>query len=213
MPLSPLFRTLPDVDWPTFADEERVTYNAVTGKMEGRTLPLWAWRATSSLAESFPLGRYLATASQSITSGTLRLSGGAVLPAGKTVNTITFVSSGTAAVTPTNQWFCLVDQSLNVLAKTVDDLTTAWAGNTAKTLTISGGYTPTADIAVFMGIMVAAATPPSINGIALTTALAAMSSPMPYGNSTTGLTTPGSLGATTVAPAAAGAFLYASANS
>lgn len=148
------------------------------------------------------------------TSGTLRLVGGAVIPAGVTVSNIRFYSATTAAVTPTNQWFCLVRQSdLSVLAKTQDDTTNAWTANTAKTLslaTASGGtgvYTPTVETAVYVGIMVAAGTRPSLVGYTLVTGDVSTATPQFGGDSTAALTNPASLGATAAALSTSNAIL------
>lgn len=118
-----------------------------------------------------------------------------MLQRGRAISSITFVSAGQAAVTPTNQWFCLVDQSLNVLAKTADDTSTAWSTNAPKTLAISGGYTPTTDLAVYLGIVVAAGTVPTLIAVGVSTTVGGLT-PMISATSTTGLTNPASLGAT-----------------
>jgi hypothetical protein len=117
------------------------------------------------------------------------------------VSSISFWTT-VGVVNPTNQWFCLVRESDNaVLAKTTDDLTTAWAIATAKTLSFATPYVPTADAAVWLGIVVAAATAPTIP----CATLAPHSSLEPGHwacNADAGLTTPASLGAT-VTPGAA----------
>lgn len=85
------------------------------------------------------------------------------LPAG-TYNSITFVSATTPVGTPSNQWFAIYDATtLAKVAVTNDDTTTAWAANTAKTLTISGGVTVTEGL-YYIGIMVNAGTVPTLYG-------------------------------------------------
>jgi hypothetical protein len=146
-----------------------------------------------------------------LTSGTLYLTHSReVLPAGVPIDSLTFVSGGTGATTPTNQWACLVDESLNVLAKSNDDTTTAWAGDAAKTFTFATPYVPTADAALYFGLMVAAATPPQIMCAASRQGPVAIA-PRLFGPSTTGLTTPASLGATATAVGVGGnvPFAYA----
>jgi hypothetical protein len=101
-----------------------------------------------------------------------------------------------------------VDQSLNVLAKTADDTTTAWNLNTTKTLAISGGYTPTTDLPVYLGIMVAATTVPTLVQVGISTVIGGLT-PMIAATSTTGLTTPASLGATAGALTALNGLAYA----
>lgn len=137
------------------------------------------------------------------TSGTLKLTGGVVIPAGQTVTTITFAAN-TGPVTPTNQWFCLVRASdLAVLAKTQDDTTTAWTSGTPKTLSLAAGaggsgvWTAGAETAVYLGCVTVAGTSVVLTASALTAA--ANVAPLQTGNSTTGLTNPASLGATAAA--------------
>lgn len=69
------------------------------------------------------------------------------LAKGTTVTNLTFLSGTTPAGTPTNWWFALYDPVGNKISQTVDQLTTAWAANTAmsKPLTtwtaVGGGVT------------------------------------------------------------------------
>lgn len=142
-----------------------------------------------------------------LTSGVLQLVGGLVIPAGTAVTSITFVSGTQAAASLTNQWFCLVDTSLNVLAKTADVTSAAWAANTAKTLTLSAPYTPSADKAVYAGLVVAGTTMPDLRGIATGAATNGIA-PILAGASTTGLTNPASLGATAGAITASGVLSF-----
>lgn len=170
---------------------------------------LTGWLPTGALQSTFPGDRTNTTASSGLLStGRLTLAGGIVLQAGQTVSSITFAAGGTGAGTPTNQWFCLVDKNLNVLAKTADDTTTAWNLNATKTLAISGGYTPTTTIAVYAGIMVAATTVPTLIQVGISTVVGGIT-PMIAATSTTGLTTPASLGATAGALTALAGLAYA----
>lgn len=164
-----------------------------------------SWMPSASI-ENFPRTTRI-DAQSALASGRLSLFGGLVIPAGRAINSITFVSSTTAAGTPTNQWFCLVDQALNVLMKTADDTTTAWLASATKTLTLSAPYTPAAEISVFAGIMVAATTVPTLAGVS---AMAAMNAIAPQINivSTASLTNPASLGATASSGAAGGQLPY-----
>lgn len=152
------------------------------------------WLPSGAIAETFP--RHLCMNTLGLVSGRLQLGGGIVIPGGRTVTSISVFAHSTGATTPTNQWFCLVDRSGNVLAKTVDDTTTAWAGNTVKTLNLSSTYTPTNAIEVYVGVVVVAATPPSLSrpGSAPGSAIGSGGG---FGDSAnTGLTNPASLGAT-----------------
>lgn len=87
------------------------------------------------------------------------------LPKGITINTITFFSATTALSVGANQWFGLFNNTFGKLAVTADDTSTAWAANTAKTLTISGGFVTTYSGLHFLGCMVKATTVPTLQGI------------------------------------------------
>ena len=135
-----------------------------------------------------------------LTSGTLLACGGLVIPAGRTVSTITFVSATTAGGTLTVQQFGIVDaDSLAVLAITSDDGSTAWAANTAKTLSLASPYTPAQDKAVYATIVVAASQVPTLRGASLGNAAVAglLTSPKLAGNTAdTGLSAHPAVGAT-----------------
>lgn len=168
-----------------------------------------AWKPAAAIAETFPRTHSGFGNQSALTSGTLRLGGGLVIPSGRTVSTITFCSATQALVTGSNQWFCLVDTALNVLGKTADDTSTAWAANTPKTLTLSAPYTPTADTPVYVGLLVVASTVPTLVGVNIQAANLSAVSPGLAGNSTTGLTTPASLGAAAAALTASAVLPYA----
>lgn len=87
------------------------------------------------------------------------------LPRGKTVSTITFRSRTTAAVTPTNQWYTLRDAGYNLLGVTANDGATAWPASTSKPLNLAVPHDVTATAKFFLGIVVTAATPPSLLSI------------------------------------------------
>lgn len=169
-----------------------------------------SWMPTGAFSETFPRDNR-GDACGLTSTGLLYLAGGLLIPANQTVTSVTFVSSSTAAGTPTNWWFCIVDQSLNVLRKTADQTTTAWAANTAKTLALATTYTPTVDTPVYAGVLVVATTVPTFVGSVVTaggsghTALA----PKMAGQSTGSLTTPASLGATAAALSTASDLAYA----
>ena len=123
------------------------------------------------------------------------------LPA-KALTSITVISGTQALVGGSNQWFSIYDINRHLLAITADDTSTAWGAGTAKTLAITGGYTPPYDALYYIGVMVNAGTVPQLIGPTLTTG--ALTSIAPalcgYDNTNTGLTNPAS------APAAAAAF-------
>ena len=85
------------------------------------------------------------------------------LNAGQIITSATFTSSTQALVAGTNQWFTLRNSSKQLLKVTADDTSTAWSATTSKTLTFSGGtYTVVTSGYYYVGIMVAAGTPPSL---------------------------------------------------
>lgn len=100
------------------------------------------------------------------------------LRAGDVVTNITFKSGATAADTPTNWWFALYSTASTpaLIAQTADQLTAAWAANTAKTVALATAYTVTATGIYFVSVMVKATTPPSLLGanVALAGAAAAI---------------------------------------
>ena len=173
------------------------------------------WLPSGVKAETYPFVRAHADAvdlpNTNFTSGRLHLAGGVVLRAGVQYSSISVITGGTAAGTPLNQWMCLVDTSLNVLAKTTDDTTTAWATNTRKTLNLSTPYTPAADTPVYVGLVVVATTLPTMRGVVAGSAAMVTAHGAPYAaaTSTTALTNPATLGATAAALTAATAQLYA----
>lgn len=91
--------------------------------------------------------------------------GGIILPAHRTVNSITFITHSAAAGTPLNQWFMLVDLAGTILAKTVDDTTAPWATYTSKTLALAVPFTPLVNTPVYVGVAVNATTKPNLYGV------------------------------------------------
>lgn len=121
------------------------------------------------------------------------------LPAGVTINSISFWSATTAGATLTNQLFGLFDSSYNLLRSSVNDTSTAWAANSRKTLALTSAFTTTYSGIHYLGIMVAATTVPTIKGnTAKTGGQLNAGAPTMGGTSTTGLTT--ALPATAAAP-------------
>ncbi|MDX3634347.1 right-handed parallel beta-helix repeat-containing protein [Streptomyces europaeiscabiei] len=121
-----------------------------------------------------PSGRYETTSrlrcgtTSTPTSGTLYLVP-IWLPKGAVISNISFVSGGTAMVTPTNWWFTLHDRSRVALARTADQLTASWAANTVKTLAIAqttagaaSSYTTTYGGLHYLGVMIKATTVPNL---------------------------------------------------
>jgi hypothetical protein len=118
------------------------------------------------------------------------------LPKGLVISNISFVSGGTAAVTPTNWWFTLHDRSRVALARTADQLTAAWAANTIKTLAIAqatagsaSSYTTTYGGLHHLGVMIKATTVCNLVSEGSLTDVLASVSPG-FGGTDTGLSTP-----------------------
>jgi hypothetical protein len=154
------------------------------------------WRPNAALLENHSRDR-LPGDITALTSGTLYLSGGLIVPKGMKLSSLTFFSGTTALATGTNQWFCLVRHSdATVVAVTSDDTSTAWAANTAKTLTFASAWTPDDDTPVWAGVMVAATTPPSMLGLDHNAVNAVIKDITPKLGATanTGLTTPLAVG-------------------
>ncbi|MFE3452387.1 hypothetical protein ACFXJ8_26035 [Nonomuraea sp. NPDC059194] len=107
-----------------------------------------------------PLGDQAALTSGVMTSVPLYLS------AGDLVTNLTFISGGTAAATPTNYWFALYSTASTpaLLAQTADQLTAAWAADTAKTLALASAYRVVTSGIYWAAVMVAAGTPPTLMG-------------------------------------------------
>ena len=168
------------------------------------------WGPTNAIAETWSRTGSRHTNGGILSTGRLTLAGGCIIPAGVRVSNITFVSGTTALSVGSNQWFCLVDQSNNVLAKTADDTSTAWGAGTAKTLALSTAYTPSSTIAVYLGIVVVATTPPSliISESNSATGVASLT-PLICANADTSLTNPASLGATATPTGVSGGVAYA----
>jgi hypothetical protein len=88
------------------------------------------------------------------------------LQAGDVVTSLTFLSGGTAAGTPTNWWFALYDDSATpvLLGQSADQLTAAWAANTAKTLALATPQTIARAGVYYAAVMVKATTAPTLAG-------------------------------------------------
>lgn len=157
---------------------------------------------TGAIAQSIP--RYTAVGNlATLTSGTLVLSA-VRLQAGTTVNSITWVSRTTALSGGNNQWFALFNSSRQCLAVTNDDTSTAWGANTAKTLSLTSPYSVTTTGNYYIGIMVNAATPPTLAGLANATGVLTGIAPILIGTSNTAQTTPFTVGNTANALSALG---------
>lgn len=166
---------------------------------------LWAVTA-NCLAVPYPRnapGAWAATIA--LVSGTVRIMGGFVLPAGVAIGHVKTFYGSTAAVTPTHQWVCFLDTSANVLATGTDQTTAAIGANSQIAYPIS--YTPTVDKAVYVGLLVTAGTMPTAMGLTgLGTLIAG--TPIMAATGQTGVTTPGTLTTPQSLSAELGAWPY-----
>jgi hypothetical protein len=110
--------------------------------------------------------RYLASNAAALTTQVMTV---VALPlfAGDVVTNLTFLSGATAAGTPTNWWFALYDTSATpaLIAQTADQLTAAWAANTAITLPLTTAYTVPTTGVYYAAVMVKATTVPTLAGV------------------------------------------------
>jgi hypothetical protein len=141
---------------------------------------------TGTIAETMPRELCIESNITGPTSGTMYFNP-VFLKAGQVINNISFYSATTAAATPTNQVFAIYDRNGKLMAKTVDDTTTAWAANSQKTLALTAAWTVPKDGPYFVALLVAAATVPSLTASSSTLNQA---NPIFRGSSNTGLTAP-----------------------
>lgn len=118
--------------------------------------------ATSAMYETFSREFGATTASGNFLLSQRLSMVGIWLPAGLTVTSISFMSAGTGATTPTVQLFGLYDSARALLRGTNDDGATAWNGTTVKTLALTSPFATTYSGLHYLGILVAAATVPTL---------------------------------------------------
>lgn len=153
--------------------------------------------AGTTLLESMAWQSVLSNAT-TITSGTMRLTGGFYVPAGMTLSSVELASGNTAGATLTNSWCCLVRQSDNViLAVSPNDTTAAWATFTNRVYTFGAAWTAPFDTACYLGVVIVGTTMPTLIG---QINMAAGLGTRRVGNSNTGLTTPLTVGTAVTAP-------------
>lgn len=120
------------------------------------------YRPTAVLAENIGRDRTI-SAQSALISGRVQFST-IHLPAGLVVTSLTF-TSGTAAVTPTNQWATLASLAMVKLAISADATTVAWGANADKTFTMTTPYVVPTTGLYLAGLCVVAGTVPSIQGV------------------------------------------------
>jgi len=148
-----------------------------------------------------------------LVSGTAYAVGNLVVPAGRTVDSITFMTAGSGASGITGYFFALVKtDDLTVLAKSADN-SSAWAGNSPKTLLMTTPWTAQQDTRVYAVVCMVASSMPSLSGYA-SHIQSINRTPVMGGTSSSGLTNAASLPSPIAAPVQAAAGLpYASINS
>jgi hypothetical protein len=133
------------------------------------------------------------------------------LEAGDVVTALTFTSGGTAAGTPTNWWFALYDTQATpaLIGQTADQLTAAWAANTAMKLNLATPYTVPATGVYRAAVMVKATTVPTLIGSAVQTAASsAIATGQKVLASTSGSSLVATAPATVATPTAVGTVPY-----
>lgn len=131
---------------------------------------LWAGSPNGGVVAS-NYDRALISADLAALTTQVMLSVGVPVQPGEPIGSITFLSGATAAGTPTNWWFALYDPAGLLIAQSADQLTAAWAADTAKTLTIPAFAGPAG--IYYAACMVKATTPPSLMGRSVSRAPAA----------------------------------------
>lgn len=117
--------------------------------------------------------RILVTSSVAIAATGVEYSVGVPLQFGEVVTSITFVTGGTAAATPTAGYAVLRDPSGTKLVQTADFGSTARAANTVYTVALTAPYTVTTPGLYYLGISFTAGTVPTLAGAALNNAVVA----------------------------------------
>jgi hypothetical protein len=164
------------------------------------------WIPQNGVAESIP--RFLSTnTTTTLTSGTMYCVG-VTLPGGVAINWAAFAAVG-AAVTPTHQWACLLDQEARVLAVSTDLTNQAWAANTFKQFFFTSQYTPPGPMPVWIGLVVVAGTVPTLAGVGTSVGAVSVYRPNPVGPGSTGQTVPPAVGSFLGRPGAPSGFPYA----
>jgi hypothetical protein len=130
--------------------------------------PEWLADGSPSGFRRSNLPRYLVTNDYTTLTTQVLLSAAIALQAGDTVSALTFKSGGTAAVTPTNWWVALYDDSATpaLMGQSADQLTAAWAAVTSKTVSLATPKLIPRSGIYYAALMMKAATPVSLLGVA-----------------------------------------------
>lgn len=138
------------------------------------------------------------------------------LTAGMTLSNIGFCTGSTSGVGPLNWWACILNSSYQLRAVTADQLTTPVAANTWYKLALASQYQSRTTGQHYIGLMFNfSGTRPSVLAPTFSPSAqfitgANVPTPLLGGTSSTGLSTPGTVGTTTyIAPTAIGPTFYA----
>jgi hypothetical protein len=157
-----------------------------------RYTPADAFLPTGAKWERIPFGlRFGMTSAAALVSGRLSFWAGPTLHVGTEYAKVTFISGTTAAKTPEHQWTVLLNSKYEILQKSADLTTTPWAAEEPQVFTFTG-YEPGEETPVYVGLVVVAATVPTLIGF---NGLVAQSKgpPVQAASANTGLSTPASL--------------------
>ncbi len=131
---------------------------ATYGELLGRSRTI---NPTSVITQTWPSWAGT-TSTTNLTSGTVYLAA-VWLDKGTVVTSIRWCSSSQALVTGTHQIFGLYDSSLNRLAISTDDTSTAWGTSATKTLSLTPGtFTTTYTGLHYIAVLVTASTCPNL---------------------------------------------------
>lgn len=170
------------------------------------------WRPEGTKAENIARTQLEFKNASVLTSGTLYVVGGLVLPADEAITEIHFYSATTPATEPTHQWACLLDTSRKILAVSTDKTTTAWGANSKQSFTGLSYTAENNDKAVYVGLLVTATAVPTLQAKESVNTFPGSNAPILGGNSNTGLTTPLSVNETVNALAAKNQVAYCTVN-
>lgn len=186
---------MPLAPWPpapasaTKAELEAAKAAAIASNPRSRWAPAKSFETISRAGE---LGSDLASV-ELLVSGQLWLAGGATVPGGQDLVSVTWLSGAVALEAGVHQWFSVYRQAdLALLAVTVDDGVGAWAANSFKTLNLQAPLLLAEDTDVYIGITVVATKCPALYAVGIPAAAAAIRSKAPVvaGASSGGLAGP-----------------------
>lgn len=155
------------------------------------------WRPEGTKAENISrVGTDAKNLATILTSGTLYMIGGLILPSDEEITAVHIYTATTAAVEPTHSWVVLCNQNeRKILARSADKTTTALGANSKITYALEAGYKPSVEEPmVYVGLLVTATTTPTLRGIEHENSFPRNQAPIICGTSNAGLTVPLAVG-------------------